>query len=280
MKNERILFFNLIAKQKNLMYIKELNLIKQFIFPLYKKDINRITIKNIYNNPYNSNFKYLYSKITELHKLLYKYDLFIEIYPNGNQFMLSNIFYLDLLINDYRFSITNYLYELNYIKYLYEYYKNNHKSNTIKKVISFKIINDLIHNYIGSDFFNEEEDSNQLTEIENDIKNSKVNIEISFLGEINFDKKIDEIYADIIVSLIINKKFDDFYYIYNIIMQLELEKIDITKFIFEKILELLDNNQDINKYYRILKLEDLFNKEQKFDFYPIKIYIKKSYFYI
>ena len=63
-------------------------------------------------------------------------------------------------------------------------------------------------------------------------------------------------------------------------MQLEFEKIDITKFIFEKILELLDNNQDINKYYRILKLEDLFNKEQKFDFYPIKIYIKKSYFYI
>ena len=66
--------------------------------------------------------------------------------------------------------------------------------------------------------------------------------------------------------------------IYNIIIQLDLESIDITKIIFDGIHDILENKENIFKYI-ILDNDDLFDNS-KINFYYIllKYILKKSIF--
>ena len=90
--------------------------------------------------------------------------------------------------------------------------------------------------------------------------------------------KIDEIYSEIIISLI---KSNNFKYCYKIFPQLDLEKIDITQTIKDEIYKLLDINNNYIKQYDILKAKDIFNKNTKIDFYYILFkYILKNPIYI
>ena len=93
------------------------------------------------------------------------------------------------------------------------------------------------------------------------------------------EKKIDEIYSEIINSLIINKKFNNYDFCCGIINQLGLEKIEITKTIFEGLSNILEKPKH-NKFYRIKNLDDLIN-ETKINFYYILIkFILKNTFYL
>ena len=92
---------------------------------------------------------------------------------------------------------------------------------------------------------------------------------INILKELNLtikeikSKTVDKIYLEIIISLIKNK-FEDDEYIENILKQLDIESINITQIMFNKIKALLDNKEsDINKY--LISKDDLFdNRNNKF----------------
>ena len=91
-------------------------------------------------------------------------------------------------------------------------------------------------------------------------------------------KKIDEIYIEIINALISSKKIEDFEYSYNILEQLDLKNICLTKTIFEGIMKGM-NGQNY-KDYEINNVEDL-NDERKVNFYYLILeFIFKNSIYI
>lgn len=236
MKKEKILLSDFKMPNK-----KEIELILKFIIPLYKKDINIDNIKTIYNYPNNSTFKYLYYIHNDFHKLLYEKDLIIDIVSNGNQINLPPNFYFNLLINVQKYSTINYKFELNYITELYEHLKKYMNGvNSIKQGIISKFIIDLIHNYKDTDNYDENKEYEILNNIENEMINIIYNVDIfnqiSYSGNNILDIKIDELYAEIIILLIKEKKLENFSYVYNIIRQLELKQINITNVSLNRIL--------------------------------------------
>ena len=68
-------------------------------------------------------------------------------------------------------------------------------------------------------------------------------------------KKIDEIYIEIISWLIQNNKFEDYDYVYNIIKELELDAINITKTMLNELLKILDIEN--LKDYKLSNINDL-----------------------
>jgi hypothetical protein len=91
--------------------------------------------------------------------------------------------------------------------------------------------------------------------------------------------KIDLIYIRIINDLILNKKLEDYNYTYNIIQQMDLESIDLTEIMFNELLEILKNKNNINEYI-ILNINDLLDIK-KINFYYILLkYILKNSFYL
>ena len=161
---------------------------------------------------------------------------------------------------------------------------NENKKNSNPKLIYSKIILDLIENYkhIGEYYYNK----NEIDDLEKENMNIiKDNINIySELG-LNFDtkvlksKNIDEIYAEIIKTLIKKEKLENYEYTYNIIKQMDLESIDITEKIYGEIYNLLDENKNYVKEYLVIKEEDLFNyKKINFYYILLKYILKNSIF--
>ena len=177
------------------------------------------------------------------------------------------------------------LYSIDLIK---DMHSNNKSSKTdLRKILVSKIIIYFIKYYKGLSYYNESQNLDL-----NKINEENINIikdNISILKDLNLktdtvnkiiDISIDKIYIDIILSLIKSNKFIDFDYIINIISQLDLENIIITKSMLELLNKILDTNNNVIKKYQILNIEDLFNNE-KINFYYILIkYIIKNQMYI
>ena len=226
-------------------------------------------------------FKFFYFNKKKLHEKLFEEEEVIEVDNTINKNIIL-YFYLNLLIND-NLTIVNYIYSLDLITKLNDSQKKN-DNKKYKKIINSKVIVDLIENYKNSDKYEEGKDDEILDEIESD--NQSIIQENEYcLTEIGLysqqkdiiSKKIDEIYIEIIISLIESKKFDE--KAENIVKELDLENIDITIKMFDKISEILDSD----KYYIINKLEkaeDLYD-EKKINFYYILFkYILKNSIYI
>ena len=214
--------------------------------------------------------KILYFNIFSINSILYDYEKTITLNTNGKINNLSFYFYANLLIKNNP-HIVNYLYSQEFIKELNEQGKNNNK-DLYKKLIISKIILELIDNY-------EQYTDNNYDEIEK-IKTENKNIIDRNNIFHNLNLNIDEIYGEIIISLIKDGKLEDYDYAYDIINQLDLQSIDITQCIFKKIKEelLLNNNRYISKYL-ISKKEDLFNdKIINFYYILIKFILKDSIF--
>ena len=214
--------------------------------------------------------KILYFNIFSINSILYDYEKTITLNTNGKINNLSFYFYANLLIKNNP-HIVNYLYSQEFIKELNEQGKNNNK-DLYKKIIISKIILELIDNY-------EQYTDNNYDEIEK-IKTENKNIINRNNIFHNLNLNIDEIYGEIIISLIKDGKLEDYDYAYDIINQLDLQSIDITQCIFKKIKEelLLNNNRYISKYL-ISKKEDLFNdKIINFYYILIKFILKDSIF--
>ena len=216
--------------------------------------------------------KILYFNRNEIHNILYNKDKQIIIDCKTSN--LSFNFYLSLLLRENPDYI-DYCYSFIYIKELYEQQKLNIEKKYNKMIIS-KMILELIDNYKEINEGDEYEfDNNEIENIEKESKNIiKDTINILKEFDINWtideikQKKIDEIYSEIIKKLIIKIKFKDFEYILNIIEELDLENIDLIRKIFNEKSNLINIDENYIKDYLILKDKDLFN-EIKINFYFI-----------
>ena len=264
---------------------------ESLIHPLEIKDPINLLISeyseiNIFFKLNKPIFKFLYFNKNKIHEILYNSEEIIDVNNQlrDDDIKLMDIFYLSLLIND-NIDIINYKYSIECIRNINNMQKYN--NNIIKKILFAKIIIDLLNNYKGTDDYDVEMNIKEINEIASYnkmiIKNDIRKIDgISFnLNEKEIlSKNVDELYAKIIIFLIKEDKFNDDEFIYNIINQLDLDNINITKLMIEKISNVLDINNNYMNNYIIKKIEDLYNiKKLNFNYYLLK-YILKSPFYI
>ena len=226
--------------------------------------------------------KLIYFNKTNIHKILYETDNIIYLdyfYKN-----IGSYFYLDLLISDIK-NIVNYSYPLNFIQKIVNY--SGKILKIVNKLIFARIIINLLYNYKQTDIYNEKEEEDELNKIENNDKSLiKNNIKIFKDFGLNFTendfvkKKIDELYIEIIIGLIKKHKFEDYEYVHDIFEQLDLENIDITKHMFDKLYKILSKVDNCIKEY-LIKNEDDLMEIKKINFYYILIkYVLKSPIYI
>ena len=203
---------------------------------------------------------------------------------------LSFYFYLDFLIKDN--PLLNYTYSFNIIKQINDLQKNNN-SCVFEQIIISKIIIDLINDYRQNNNDLDEIESKykvKINEIEKENKvliNKNINI-LESNEKIRFEiddkallsKKIDMIYIDILISLIKEKKFEDYEYILNIVNQLDLTNINITKNMFDVLSNFLNSDNNYIKCYKIENIQDLKNEKIINFYYILFKYILKNSIYI
>ena len=287
-------------ENNKLCYENDIHLLFKYIpkkLLLYLTSIEYDFSNNIYNPPFKLisdlheiNFllktkkieviKYFYFSRNKIFPILYNYETNIIINFEEKKKCLFYNFYLNLLIME-NTSIIYFSYSIKYIREINNEIKNI--TNKYKLIIMSKIINDLIYNFKG-DINYTESDNYELDLIANENKKIIRN-NIHIFEEINLllneqnikEQNIDDIYIQIIIALIKSKKIEDYDYTYNIIKELDLENIDITENMLDKLIVILNSNEINN--YKIIKKEDLF-EEKKINFYFILLkYILKSSIY-
>ena len=239
-------------------------------------------INDILNNKKDNKIKFLFYNRNKVHDILYSCEKTIEICSEmlGNE--LSNYFYLALLLEENKVTV-DYEYSIDLIRDVCKLIK---KENKLRDIILSKIIIILIEHYKETEIFDEDEEKEELENIENNsletIKNNIKELEKLKMNNDDFkNKKIDEIYIDIINILIKNNKFEDYKYVYNVIKELDLEKINITETMFNELSKTLNINEEYIKNYIILNSKNFSLKEEIINFYYILIkYIFKNSIYI
>lgn len=234
-------------------------------------------IKNLSNS---SKFpKMFYFNIQIIHNKLYELQEVIKI---DNRLQVQNlpfIFYLDLLIRNDPYMI-NYTYDLDFIRKIVNFEKEEKNLNFLIQIIISKIILGLIYNFKG--FY--EGDLKEITKIE---KENEANIanNIRYLEEINpiftekfiKSKEIDEIYCEIIISLIKKDKLSDYEYAFDIMSNLKMEEIDINKLMFSKIKDILNSNENYINKYKIEEIKDVHDpKKINFHYILLKMILKNQ----
>ena len=228
------------------------------------------------------NLEYLNYNIDKIDIDLYNNDKIINIPPlksSEDKLLFQYYFYIDLLIN-YNINIINFEFSIDIIKNIIK--QQIKDSSEIKKIIRSKIVIDLINSYEGFNLNTDELKAINIKTSLDILKNScdifkKMNIEIK--NNIK-NIKLEEIYIKIIISLIENRKLEDYNYAYDIIEQLNLEYINLTKNMIEKLLQLLNSEESFIKDYIILNYNDLLNVKKINFYYILFKYILKNSFYI
>ena len=280
-KNEQL------SKKLNLCYtasllFSEKNDEKENNNPIFKLLSNLQEIESILNLNENDSIRFLYFNRIKSHSILYDNEEVINIKLINENDKLDFYIYLCFLIEE-NLSVVNYIYSINVIKKINDM-QTRIKNEKIQKLIMSKIIIVLINNYEQSD--NEEDtDSTDLNSLKN-FNMEIINDNIKELNQYNINKnnflskKLEEIYSEIIKYLIINNKLDDSEFTNNILKQINLKYIYITKVMFDEIAKLLKSENDYIKDYVIKEYNDLFDLK-KINFYYILIrYILKITFYI
>ena len=176
--------------------------------------------------------------------------------------------------------LINYTYDITLINNLDKILKKTGVG--IKKIILAKIILQLINNYTNFDDAEENyvELTNQCINLINTEKNNLERYNIyKDLNQLNFSElKIDEIYCEIIVSLIKNNKLDDSNDTIDLLNELNIINLRLNKTIFNGLLKVL--KKDNLKSYLISSYDDLFIKDKLIFYYILFKYILKSSDYI
>ena len=267
----------------------------------YKKIDNKLlekllpnyeSIKKIIDLNIPETIKFLYNNKEYIHKILYIAEENISIETcdrfKNEKNNLSYLFYLNLLIAEDSQSI-NYIFSFDFINNIFNIFKNL-KEEKYKIILLSKIIIELINNLENDDKYVENENEKSIKSIKK-LCEEQINNNINIFKENNLDlkveekvkeiksNKIDKLYIKIIVGLLKNKELSDkyIYNIYNIINQLDLEKINLSKIILDELFSNLDD--DLKK--NLLSSEKDLNNENKINFYYIILkYILKNSFYI
>ena len=226
--------------------------------------------------------KFFYFNRKKINEFIYKEEEIIEINSEIIKNKYIDYFYLALLIED-NINILNYVYNLDFIKEINDQIKGTN-NDYLRELMMSKIIFVLIKNYKGTD----EYDENDKSEIEELEKHNLERIEynVNKLKDLNLKSdeiiitKIDEIYTGIIIDLIKTNKIDDIKYINNIIKQLDLENIYITKTIYDGLASILISDSNYMKRYKISSKKDLYNDDIINFYYILFKYILKKPIYI
>lgn len=224
-------------------------------------------------------FEYLYLNRVQIHRILYKDD---ENIPITSEMMtkFSDYYYLYFLIREE--DTLNYKYEFELISKLYEILITAETS--IKKIIYSKILLCFIKNYLE---IGEEDNDDKCEDIESKCKefinSEKKNLK-EFNINLNLDKLdedsigIDDIYTNIIISLIKNNRLNNSSETLNILNDLDIKNLRINKKIFTNLNNFLIK-ENLEKYL-ITKYYDLLNEDIIMFYRMLFIYIFKSSDYI
>ena len=200
--------------------------------------------------PEENLFKFLYSFEKNINQILYDYDETIKIDNIKLKNEFDEFYYFDLLIMDEE-EIVNYEFNFDLINNTYKIVKKIN-NNKYKIVLLSKILLDIINNYCSTDNYDEDVYEAQIDEIKNQL-NSNIKNNIDCFGELNIDinedklksTKIDNLYSEIIISLIKSNKFNNFNYVYNILNQIAIEKIDIAEALLPSLIQILNEENNI-----------------------------------
>ena len=249
--------------------------------PIYKL-LDNSDIENILKLKDGPITKFFYFNKKCVHKILYETNQNIRLDYDENNNNLSFYFYLLLLMDDTP-EILNYIYDKKYIIKLNKEQEFNNEP--FKKIITSKIIIQLANEFkYINDYHNDKNEDNikkitnsNLKTIEDLIK--ELDIKINWSKEEVCSKKIDELYIEIINALIIGKKFENYDYIYYVIKQLDLEKINLTKTMLDGLLKILNDEKYMKEYIIANKLELFNTKKINFNYILIR-YILTNPIYI
>ena len=249
-------------------------------------------VEEIYKKyPYESK-KLFYFMKDNLHNLFYENDYVFnfdikdleKVLPeNSDIIKVSELFYLGLLLEDQP-EMINYSFSKEYIILINNKLDNCPIKNSLQNVFVSKMIITLIKYFYQQ---TEEEKIIQLEVIKKEnielieiiLGKNEVLKQLKYTLDEVLNKNAEEIYLDIIQLLIKNKKMSDFYYMSEIIEDLDLESVYITKYMFEGILKALNEKNDYLNDYKISNNNDL--KEDEINFYYVLIkYILKNEAYI
>jgi hypothetical protein len=185
-------------------------------------------------------FSFFYSNRKDIHQLLYDNDQMIKLDSKIADERLSNLFYIILLIKE-QVDLVNYFYDISFIQNVNN--KRKKTKNSLTNFIFAMIIIELISNYKASETYDEDNysDNEILEQIEEEnirirdcaiaeLKEMNLNVSEEYIEE----NMINEIYVEIINSLIDEKKLDDFEYCSNILEQIGLDEIELTENMYNK----------------------------------------------
>ena len=228
---------------------------------------------------------FLYINKDKLHDQLYENEEFLKIDIEIKDKKICQYIYLCLLIED-RAEVCNYQYLFELISKLNDIQRGE-KEKILKKIIMAKMILSLVDNYRQIDNNEDNKGEEELDKISNFNKNiltnhdniTKLNQYKLKIEDINL-KKIEEIYLIIIKYLIENSKLEDFEFIENIINQIELESIFLTKLMLNELNIILTKEKEYIKKYEIISFDDIFDKSKIYFYYNLIKYILKQSLYI
>ena len=249
--------------------------------PLTELIQNYDDIKEILNNDNINRLEYIYINKQKVHKILYEEEKYIYIETNMiNNF--SDYYYLYALINEQP-DLINYTYDFELIQKLYN--ELIESKNEIKEIILAK----MLITYIDYSDFDENDNNIELcSDIEKKCITNIINSKKSVLYKYKIDLKIanledkdiyiEDIYSDIIKTLIINQKLEKSEETEKLLEEIEVKNIRLNKKIFEGLKQVLVG-KNIEKY-EIKNFEDILNENKLSFYYMLFKYILKNSIYI
>jgi hypothetical protein len=251
----------------------------KIIDPVKESIENYANIKSILENKGINIFEYLYLNKERIHIILYNEDENITI-NSGMMKKFSDYYYLYFLIRAEE--LLNYKYEYGFLSELKE--KVNIQKSPIKKIIFSKILLCLIKNFneiYGDEFGDkceemEEDCKNWINSEKYSLKKYNINLDLDKLADDGVE--IDDIYINILISLIKNNKLNDSQDTLNILSELEIKDLRLNKKIYNGLKPIFNEN-DLKKYL-ISSYSDLINNEIITFYRMLFVYILKSSDYI
>ena len=239
---------------------------------------NYSELKSILEMNHPQTTRFLYFNIEKVLEILYETNNKVSFEFKESKRSLSFHFFLNILLSE-KFDIPRFKFKQEYIKELHDLQPKNDKL-VFARLIRAKLIIDIIEISNTSKLKNKAENKKNYDHNINLIKKDIYclnKIGLFWKPDYIIEKRIDEIYLEIIISLIKNKKFEDYEIIEQVMEQLEFETIGLTKEMFEEIAKVLYNDK-VSKEYIIENEKDLLI-EKKINFYMIffKYIFKDSY---
>ena len=242
-------------------------------------------IKAIYKiYPETSKQIFFFNK-KKIEDILYEEEIIFQFemidFQQNKKFYISELFYLDLLVTN-NLEMINYSYEVKYIFEINNIFFKKVNLNSLQNILISKMLLDIIKNHESDESFEPNDSLDEIIEekkklIEDELKKIEIFDELKYTYDDIFEKKIDEIYTDIIVHFIKNNKFDENNL--KILKELDIENIYITKRMYKGISKCFEEFNKNSYPYKIDNSESL-TKENIYFYYAIIKYIFKNQFYI